>query len=151
MNFENEIKELKKRVELLEKALMTKILKKNTNKEQIAKRDKTKYMYNGKIYAKNRLVLAVIKDYTAKHKCSFDELRKAFDKSLQGSRNVVEKLSNVQKMSDGAKRYFLKDADIIELKDSTKVVVCTQWGIFNIKKFIFYATSLGFCIEIINN
>ena len=45
-------------------------------------------------------------------------------------------------------RFFLKEEDIILLPNA-KIVVCTQWGIFNIIKFIKQAKSLGFIIETI--
>ena len=62
---------------------------------------------------------------------------------------MVEELSNAQKMSDGPKRYFMKDEDIIKLIDGNMVVVCTQWGVFNIERFITCAKALGFKIEFI--
>jgi 5-methylcytosine-specific restriction protein B len=71
-----------------------------------------------------------------------------FDKSLQGSLGVIETYENAQKISDASKRYFMKDEDALQLVD-TKAVVCTQWGIFNIVKFVKRAQSLGFEIEII--
>lgn len=152
MNYENEIKQLKERIELLEKIVMTDILNKEIKKiesKELQGRDKTKFLFNGKIYAKNRLVLAVIKEYVEQNSCTFEKLKKTFDKSLQGSRNVVEELSNAQKMSDGPKRYFMKDEDIIKLIDGNMVVVCTQWGVFNIERFITCAKALGFKIEFI--
>jgi len=111
-------------------------------------RDKTKYMFNGKVYPKNRLVLAIIKEYVEKHNPSYQELSSVFDKSLQGSLGVVDLYSNAIKISDAGKRFFLKDEDIINLQDA-QAVVCTQWGIFNIVKFIKQATALGFNIETI--
>ena len=136
MNIESEIIELKKRIEKLEK-----LLKVTEPSEKPTNRDKTHYMFENKILPKNRLVLAVIKKYVSEHNPTFKELQSVFDKSLQGSRNVVETMENAQKISDCAKRYFVKDA--IPLKDGTLVVVCTQWGIFNIVKFEKLAESLG--------
>ena len=51
-------------------------------------------------------------------------------------------------VSDAKKRYFLKEEDVIALPDA-QIVVCTQWGIFNIVKFVKRATDLGFNIETI--
>ena len=148
MNYELEIIELKKRIETLERLI-------NAKTEPVVKdttlgsnRDKTKYMFEGKVYPKNRLVLAIIKKYIAENPVSFDELNKVFDKSLQGSLGVIETYDNAQKISDASKRYFMKDEDILFLTD-TKTVVCTQWGIFNIVKFVKRAEALGFEIEII--
>lgn len=140
MNIENEIMELKKRVEKLEK-----LLKVSTPQEKSTNRDKTHYMFDNKILPKNRLVLAVIKKYVSEHNPTFEQLQSVFDKSLQGSRNVVETMENAQKISDCSKRYFVNDA--ITLKDGSLVVVCTQWGIFNIVKFEKLAESLGYHIN----
>ena len=148
MNYEQEIINLKNRIEELEKIILgTKVQKQNTP-PSTNERDKTKYMFEGKVYAKNRLVLAIIKSYVQQHSPTYEELVNVFDKSLQGSLGVVELYSNVIKISDAGKRFFLKDEDIINLSNA-KVAVCTQWGIFNIVKFIKQATTLGFNIEII--
>lgn len=150
MNYEQEIIELKKRIEQLEKIVLGQ--KDEANKSQpqqsSTNRDKTKYMFNSKVYPKNRLVLAIIKEYVEKHNPSYHELSSVFDKSLQGSLGVVDLYSNAIKISDAGKRFFLKDEDIINLQDA-QAVVCTQWGIFNIVKFIKQATALGFNIETI--
>ena len=105
-------------------------------------------MFEGKVYAKNRLVLAIIKKYIENNNPTYNEISKVFDKSLQGSLGVVELYENAIKVSDAKKRYFLKEEDIIYLQN-TKIVVCTQWGIFNIIKFIKQAQTLGFNIETI--
>ena len=108
-------------------------------------RDKTKYVFANKILPKNRLVLEIIKKYVDEHNPTFAELQSVFDKSLQGSLNVVETFENAQKIKDAEKRYFMKSP--LLLKDGNKVVVCTQWGIFNIVKFEKLASNLGFVID----
>lgn len=146
MNYEQEIIELKKRVEQLEQLLVS--AKSGKIEPPASNRDKTKYMFQGKVLAKNRLVLAVIKDYVQQHNPTYEELSRVFDKSLQGSLGVVELYENATQISDAGKRFFIKDEDVLELSNA-KVVVCTQWGIFNIVKFIKQAQSLGFNIETI--
>lgn len=150
MNYEEEIINLRQRIEQLEKLVLGQKLESAPAQPQqsSANRDKTKYMFNGKVYPKNRLVLAIIKEYVEKHNPSYQELSSVFDKSLQGSLGVVDLYSNAIKISDAGKRFFLKDEDIINLQDA-QAVVCTQWGIFNIVKFIKQATALGFNIETI--
>lgn len=147
MNYELEIKILQKRIEELEKIVYKQNQPTKVESEP-SNRDKTKYMFEGKVYPKNRLVLAVIKKYVQEHNPSFYTLNNVFDKSLQGSLGVVELYRNAIKVSDAAKRYFMKDEDILYLGQE-KVVVCTQWGIFNIVKFVKRAESLGFDIETI--
>ena len=147
MNLEQEIQDLKKRIEVLE-GMLLKSSEPSKIKES-ANRDKTKFMYNGKVYPKNRLVLAIITDYAKNTNPTFDVLCKTFDKSLQGSLNVVETFDNASKISDASKRYFMKQEDIINLSDGTNVVICTQWGIFNINRFVKVAQSLGYKIDLI--
>ena len=146
MNYEVEIENLKKRIEYLESIVLNK--KQKPAGEQPSNRDKTKYMFEGKVYAKNRLVLAIVKKFVEDNNPTCDQLFSVFDKSLQGSLGVVEVYENAIKISDASKRFFLKEDDIIKLKDA-RVVVCTQWGIFNIVKFIKQAQSLGYNIDTI--
>ena len=150
MDYELEIKELKKRIEKLEELLEIK----NDGKmvqdtmfpiKERSQRDKTRYIYDGKVLPKNRLVLAIVRQFVKDNNPDFALLQQTFDKSLQGSLNVVDTIENARKIKDCEKRYFIKDAFI--LKDGTEVVVCTQWGIFNIVKFIKQATMLGYKID----
>ena len=150
MNYEFEIEQLKKRIERLEELVIQKTVTKTKPKDNItSSRDKTKYMFDGKVYPKNRLVLAIIKQYVKKQNPTFEKLSNVFDKSLQGSLNVVETYQNASNISDGAKRYFMKSEDVLVLSDNTKAVVCTQWGIFNIVRFVKIAENLGFEIDVV--
>ena len=144
MNYE--VENLKKRIEYLESIVLNKQTK--PVDKQLSNRDKTKYMFEGKVYAKNRLVLAIVKKFVEDNNPTRDQLFSVFDKSLQGSLGVVEVYENAIKISDASKRFFLKEDDVIKLKDA-RVVVCTQWGIFNIVKFIKQAQSLGYHIDTI--
>ena len=137
-----EIINLKKRIEQLEKLIAGKKLEiKEPNQSN---RDKTKYMFDGKVFAKNRLVLAVITQFVQTNNPSLEELSSTFDKSLQGSLNVIELLDEASKIKDSAKRYFMEKNEQLSLSDGNTVVVCTQWGIFNIPRFIKQANLLGF-------
>lgn len=146
MNYEEEILNLKRRIEELENIVLSKQVEKNISTS--SNRDKTKYMFEGKVYPKNRLVLSIIKKYVKQNNPNYKELVEIFDKSLQGSLGVIELYDNAIQISDATKRYFLKEDDIIFLSDA-KIVVCTQWGIFNIVKFIKRAQALGYNIETI--
>lgn len=147
MDYEVEILNLKRRIEELER-LVLKTPTPVKKEESGSNRDKTKYMFEGKVFPKNRLVLAIVKRYVEQNSPSFAELNEVFDRSLQGSLGVVELFENAEKISDGAKRFFMTEQDVLTLADA-KVVVCTQWGIFNIVKFVKRAQALGFDIETI--
>ncbi len=144
MDIEREILELKNRVAYLESVLKIKETE-NTSATSDQKRDKTKFLFDNKIYAKNRFVLAVIKKYIDEANPTFAELESIFNKSLQGSLNVVLPLDEANKIKDAAKRYFM--GDVLELKDGSKVVVCTQWGIFNVANIERLAKKLGYEVE----
>lgn len=119
----------------------------NGSVETKTTRDKTRYMFNGQIYLKNKLVLAVVSDYVNKHlKISSEELKQVFNKSLQGSIGVVESENIARQRKDFEIRFFAKDAEVLHLLDGN-VVVCSQWGILNIPNFIARARQLGYQIE----
>ena len=110
-------------------------------------RDKTRYMFNGNVYLKNKLVLAVVEDYVSKNKTiTCNELRMVFDKSLQGSIGVVEYEYIAKQRKDYQVRFFEKENEILRLVDGN-MLVCSQWGILNIANFIKRAEQLGYEIE----
>lgn len=142
MNIEQEIEQLKKRVELLENLILQNQAKTPVKEDG---RDKTRYMFENKIYPKNRFVLAVISKYVIDNTPTLDQLKSVFDKSLQGSLNVVETVANAENIKDCGKRYFMQNP--LQLNDGNMVVVCTQWGIFNIVKFEKVVTKLGYSFD----
>lgn len=110
-------------------------------------RDKTRYMFKGNVYLKNKLVLAVVTDYVNKHpNITINELKEVFNKSLQGSIGVVESEMIARLRKDYEVRFFAKDYEILHLIDGN-AYVCTQWGILNIPNFIARARQLGYEIE----
>lgn len=113
-------------------------------------KDFSKYVFDGNTYGKSRLVLAVVKKYVEDHHpATFDELEKAFPRSIQGSLGVVcriEDVSDKYKGIGGVKRYFVDD--IIGLASGEKVIVCTQFGAPNTERFVEHAVNaLGYSIE----
>ena len=110
-------------------------------------RDKTRYLFKGNVYLKNKLVLAVVTDYVNKHpNITINELKEVFNKSLQGSIGVVENLTIAVQRKDFEIRFFTKDNEVLNLVDG-KAFVCTQWGILNIPNFVARARQLGYEIE----
>lgn len=148
----NRIIKLEKEVELLKEGTYTSEMLTSGRQEIVAEerpqqRDKTRYMFNGNVYLKNRLVLSVIKDYVSKNKqtaCS--ELKRIFDKSLQGSIGVVEYEIIARQRKDYNVRFFVNEDEILHLIDGN-MVVCSQWGVLNIFNFIKRAEQLGYTIE----
>ena len=111
------------------------------------KRDTTKYMWEGNVYLKNRLVLAIVRDYAKRHPdITRRQLKTIFDKTLQGSLGVVEDEEPAKLRSDYDKRFFAKPDEALTLADGN-MYVCTQWGILNIPKFLARARELGYDIK----
>lgn len=145
----NRIVKLEKEVELLknEKVPSELIAKEASVEEHPVQRDKTRYMFNGNVYLKNKLVLAVIKDYVSKNQViTCNELKTVFDKSLQGSIGVVEYENIAKQRKDYQVRFFVKDDEILQLLDGN-MFVCSQWGVLNISNFIKRTEQLGYKIE----
>jgi hypothetical protein len=108
------------------------------------KRDTSKYTFNGKTFAKGRLVHAVVQDYVTKNpNISFDDLKKAFPDEWQAggakstNRAVFVKLSDAEKLFNdkGHRRHFFKKGEAIQLSDEV-VAISNQWGIGNIGDFV---------------
>lgn len=144
---QNEISKLEEKISTLENAGHTRAeISVNVPATPPGKRDTTKYMLNGNVYLKNRLVLAVVRDYVSKHPYTTrQELKTVFDKTLQGSIGVVENEEIAKLRSDYEVRFFTKPEETLALVDG-KMYVCTQWGILNIPKFVARAKKLGYDI-----
>ena len=113
-------------------------------------KDFTKYNFNGKIYSKGRLVLAVVGKYVALHsKTTFKELKTIFPDELQSKTSiqfskiqlVFEKV-DVIRMSE-QKRFFMHDNELVYLADSV-IAISKEWNKENIKNFNSKAKRMGF-------
>jgi hypothetical protein len=116
-----------------------------------SKRDKTKYEFNGYLYPKNRLVLAVVREYLIRNpKCTYDELKIVFPDDLQGSYyGVFTKIQKAEEIKiKRGNRHFLDKDSILLTGDNISISVCTQWGAgINIERFVSKAKSIGYDIK----
>lgn len=111
-------------------------------------RDTTKYIFDGKRYGKNRLVLAVIQKYVSMNPgISAEKLMETFDRGIQGSLGVVRLAKEAKgAYGDYERRFFFQPHEII--RTSTEdCVVCSQWGKFNIGNFVARAEQLDMYIQ----
>lgn len=117
-------------------------------------RDFTKYQFNGQVYGKGRLVLAVLKDYVSRKQPTLTQLRDAFPADIQGRKGLFcteEEYNEKLKISDDVtKRYFNKEDEKLSVQGQI-VLVSTQWGEGNISQFIEQSNALGIHIEITKN
>ena len=109
--------------------------------------DRTKYRFNGALYGKGRLVLAILKQYVEDNPgIMYSGLENAFPKNLQGSIGCFGSVEAAKEISERSpshrNRHFRAAGDLIELSDAT-IAVCNQWGIGNIEAFIGNASRLG--------
>jgi hypothetical protein len=112
------------------------------------KRDNTKYKFNGGIFGKGKLVLAVIKEYVASNPdVSYDTLLEVFPAGLQGTSGVFDTLDKANEIYQrtGHKRHYIDAESILQLSDCD-VAVSNQWGAANINNIITVAQELGFDI-----
>jgi len=115
-------------------------------------KDASKYKFDGQVFGKGRLVLAIVKRYVETHpETTFAELQQAFPKHCQGSLGVVATVEQANEIytTTARKRHFLDPEDVIQLPDST-VAISSQWGIGNIDHFIKQARELKFTIDAAN-
>jgi hypothetical protein len=113
--------------------------------------DRTKYKFNNDIFGKSRLVLAVLKKHCKDNpELTFHDLEKQFPQEIQGSfYGVFTSQDEAKRIIENTKhqRHFIKPEEIITLKDDSRIVICTQWGIGNINRFIKRARELKYGIE----
>ncbi len=113
--------------------------------ESVKNRDYTKYFFNGQKFGKNRLVLAVIKDYVEKNpKITFSQLKAVFPDTLQG-RETFTTESFAKNKRD--RRNFIEPEELITLTDET-IAVSTQWGVGNINKFLDHCKQMKIEIKL---
>ncbi len=112
-------------------------------------RDLTRYRFEGDIFNKRKLVLAVVLRWVSEyHPTDLPALLEAFPKELrrsglftphQEAREICERT--------GIPRHFLGDGDVLVLADSEKYAVSNQWSKTSIDRFVEQARSLGYEIE----
>lgn len=132
-----------------EVAVPVKGKEKNTVKEKnkpTKGRDLTTYRFNGETYNKGRLALAIVKQF-ATSKTSFAQVIKQFPTDLVKPYGFVVKIEQARKLSNPRPRFFLKDTEVIKIKDAT-IAVSNQLDSARIKAIITIAKKeLGYNIK----
>ena len=119
---------------------------KKGREKPVGQRDYTKFKFKGQELTKGRLVLEVVRQYVADNPdVTFEQLEVVFPKQLQGSLGVFMTKDDAVDRAEktGHKRHFIKDSEIIRLKDS-EIAICTQWGTNNIPRAIEIFKGLGY-------
>lgn len=112
--------------------------------ERVSNKDYTKYLFNGNKYGKNRLVLAVIKDFVENNPTiTYSQLKVQFPDHLQSRETFTTETIAKQKRD---RRNFIEPNELITLADET-IAVSTQWGLANINPFIEHCKKLNIEIK----
>ncbi len=112
--------------------------------ERISNRDTTKYEFNGQVYGKGRLVLAVLKEYVQRNPgTTYSELGSVFPDHIQGREMFT---TEEKALAKSGTKNFTKPEELIALSDSV-VAVSNQWG-RNIGKFLSRCSELGITIRV---
>lgn len=149
---QKKVDELGKTIKVLSAQISTMMMKQDTSMHRTQLnslsdrencRDTTKYGYKNELYCKRQLVYTVVRDYIHSHDVStYITIRTAFPDFLQGSLGVVKPIEVANMYSGADKRFFFLDDQILSFNDK-KYVVCSQWDVKNIKRFLKRADELG--------
>jgi len=109
-------------------------------------RDLTKYIYNGEIYNKRKLVLAVILDWVEQNQpIDMSTLKNAFPmKTMKKLFVSYEQAKAVAKRD--RKRHFIEEDEIISLSNDSQFAISNQWSKTRVDEFISIARELGIII-----
>jgi hypothetical protein len=108
-------------------------------------RNTEKLKFNGELYGKGKLVLAVVKKYISDNpKATLTKLKEVFPDSLQPRYGVVQEIGKAKKLSEDRDRFFFKPEDLIKVGDK-KIAVCNQFGSHNLP--LKHFKSMGFIIK----
>ncbi len=112
-------------------------------------RDYTQYVFNGQIFNKRKLVLAVIHDWVkSKSPQDLSELTRAFPESMVGGglfslENSAKETYERQKIS----RHFIGQDEALQFSDGSRYAISNQWGKNSIEKFIENAKRIGYKVQ----
>lgn len=114
-----------------------------------SQKDYTKYRFNGEVYNKRKLVLAVVQEWISTSKPgTLSELLVAFPQELRKG-GVFVSATEAQAIVErqGRRRHFLAEEQIVRFPDSTQYAISDQWNKEWTDNFISQAEKLGFEIE----
>lgn len=128
------------------KTTTTKAVKANstTTVDRVLHKDHKPLSFDGQKLPKNRVVLAVIEKYVAKHpNITAAQLKEVFPSSLHPA-GIIQPISTAKKLSKKRNRFFFDRP--IKLKDK-QIVVCSQFGTNNMTPFLEQSKKLGFTVS----
>jgi hypothetical protein len=110
-------------------------------------RDLTKYKFNGVEYNKGRLVHAILNEYVKTKKPTLKQALTLFPPEIVPPYGTIAEVKEARKLSKLRPRFFLKDEELIRLKDSV-IAVSNQWTVDRVNRIITIAKKeLKFSIK----
>lgn len=110
-------------------------------------RNRQGYQFNGTVYGKGPLVLAVIRQHVDSNPgITYNDLKDVFPDELLKSYGIFRRLDAAQEASRKRKRYFLKDDQLVTVTDG-QIAICNQFTADNIGAFIEKAKEVGYDIK----
>ncbi len=114
------------------------------------KRDRTRYVFNGRRFSKRALVLAGIKAYVVDQQVtSSEQLLEAFPTVIQGSLGLIRPAEEAEMYENAKARFFFRDDEVLRFNDGI-FVICKEWTAKNIGGFIQAMENNGYKIKVIN-
>lgn len=111
---------------------------------QKSEKDYSEYKYNGVIYNKRKLALALFTDWISKHNPQDLNTLKSKLSEILIHRTIVL----AEQIPEGRQnRYHMHEDALIELRSGELIAISNQWGIGNIEKVIDFLRRDGFIIE----
>ena len=112
-----------------------------------ARKDITRYHFDGKQTNKRHLVLNCIKKYIQDSGIhDAEKLLEIFPDYIQGPLGVIRAVEDAEKYSSPEDRYFFADNDVLRLQTGI-FVISKDWTVNNIGKFIEVMETLGYEIK----
>lgn len=116
----------------------------NTQTKNKNTKDRTKYLFNGKLYGKCRLPQIVIKEYVRKHPNTYINIEQILESANVCNPSIIKPIDMEEKLKC---RYHMKEKDIITSTDGIQFVVCHEWNKDIIPIFLKWAKNQGLIIE----
>lgn len=111
-----------------------KIVYKLTEMAANGEKDRSKIMFNKEMYSKPKFVHAFVAAFVDENNPDMKELQAAFPDDLHPAYPTVMDVNELEEKV--AKRFYTRENQVIELRDGTKVAVCSDWGVNNMYKFM---------------
>ena len=115
--------------------------KERNSTQKSNERDRTQYLFMGKLYGKRRLVLAVVQEYQRTHpSIGWQEFRSAFPDELQvGYGKVYGVVAHEAEARAQGEKRLLSTARRRNLNstDGSPIAVCGEWGLLEHRPFYF--------------